>query len=116
MPGSAPGGIACVISSNKWLKAGYGEPLRRFFAESTWVAKIVDFGHAKQIFQDADVFPAILIFRKPTADPPPPTAHTCAIPRERLRLDDLTRQVQSEGFAVPRKVLGARHGCWKRRL
>jgi type I restriction-modification system DNA methylase subunit len=77
-----PGGTACVISSNKWLKAGYGEPLRRFFANSAWVESVVDFGHAKQIFQDADVFPSILVFRKPTADAPPPTARVCAIPRE----------------------------------
>jgi len=79
-----PGGTACVISSNKWLKAGYGEPLRRFFAESAWVASVVDFGHAKQIFQEADVFPSILVFRKPTAKAPPSISHVCAIPRERF--------------------------------
>jgi len=100
-----PGGTACVISSNKWLKAGYGEPLRRFFAESAWVASVVDFGHAKQIFQEADVFPSILVFRKPTAKAPPSISHVCAIPRERLRLDDLTRQTAAEGFAVPRDRL-----------
>jgi len=102
-----PGGTACVISSNKWLKAGYGEPLRRFFAESAWVASVVDFGHAKQIFQDADVFPSILVFLKPTADLPPATARVCAIPREQLRLHDLSRQVEDDGFAMPRDRLGA---------
>jgi type I restriction-modification system DNA methylase subunit len=102
-----PGGTACFISSNKWLKAGYGEPLRRFFAESTWVKSVVDFGHAKQIFQDADVFPSILAFGRPAAGAPPPAAHVCAIPREQLRLDDLTRQVAAEGFQVPRGRLGA---------
>jgi hypothetical protein len=101
-----PGGTACVISSNKWLKAGYGRPLRRFFARSAWVESVVDFGHAKQIFQDADVFPSILVFRKPAGDAPP-TARVCAIPREQLRLDDLARQVEAEGFAVPRNRLGA---------
>jgi hypothetical protein len=102
-----PGGTACFISSNKWLKAGYGEPLRRFFAESAWVASVVDFGHAKQIFQNADVFPSILVVCKPTASSPPRMAHVCAIPRERLRLDDLTRQIEAEGFEVPRDRLGA---------
>jgi type I restriction-modification system DNA methylase subunit len=105
-----PDGTACIISSNKWLKAGYGEPLRRSFAESAWVASVVDFGHAKQIFQDADVFPSILVVRKPTAGAPPPTARVCAIPRERLRLDDLPRQVEAEGFEVPRDRLGS--GAW----
>ena len=103
-----PGGTACFISSDKWLKAGYAEPLRRFFAASTWVASVVDFGHAKQIFQDADVFPLILVFRKPTAqEASPPTAHICPIPREQLRLDDLTRQVKADGFEVPRCRLSA---------
>ena len=107
------GGTACVISSNKWLKAGYGELLRRFFAESTWVQSVVDFGHAKQIFQNADVFPSILVFSKPTRSPvanapgSPPTVRVCAIPREQLRLDDLTRQVETDGFDVPRDRLAA---------
>jgi hypothetical protein len=41
----------------KWLKAAYGEQIRRFLAQSTRVELVVDFGHAKQIFQEADVFP-----------------------------------------------------------
>jgi len=99
------GGTACFISSNKWLKAAYGEPLRRFFAKSAWVESVVDFGHAKQIFQEADVFPSILVLRKPSAEAPPLTAHVCAIPREQLRLDDLSRQVEAEGYKVPRDRL-----------
>src|SRR5262249_34065542 len=102
-----PGGMACVISSNKWLKAGYGESLRRFFARSTWIRAVVDFGHAKQIFQDADVFPSIVVLRKPAAETPPGTARVCAIPREQLRLDDLPRQFQAEAFDMPRDRLGA---------
>jgi hypothetical protein len=101
-----PGGIACFISSNKWMRADYGEPLRRFFAETGWVKSVVDFGHAKQIFQDADVFPSILVVRKPTAEAPPSTARVCAIPREQLRLDDLSQQIELEGFRVPRSQLG----------
>ena len=102
-----PGGTACFITSNKWLKAAYGEPLRRFFGKSAWVETVVDFGHAKQIFQEADVFPSILVLRKPSNESPPATSHVCAIPRERLRLDDLTRQVEDEGFAISRDRLGA---------
>ena len=40
-----PGGTACVISSNKWLKAGYGEPLRRFFAESASPSRAASANH-----------------------------------------------------------------------
>jgi hypothetical protein len=102
-----PGGIACFISSNKWLKAGYGEPLRRFLGQSGWVDSVVDFGHAKQIFQNADVFPLIILFSKPTAAVPPKTARVCAVPRDDLRLDDLSGQIKAEGFEVPRDGLGA---------
>jgi type II restriction/modification system DNA methylase subunit YeeA len=28
-----PGGLLCFIVTNKWTKAGYGDPLRRFFSE-----------------------------------------------------------------------------------
>jgi hypothetical protein len=47
------------------------------------------------------------VIRKPSAETPPELAHVCAIPRERLRLDDLARQVNTDGFAVPRCRLGA---------
>ena len=66
-----PGGRLSFIVTNKWMKAGYGEPLRRFFAEQAWVESVVDFGHAKQIFEDADVFPSIIVARKPTEEPKP---------------------------------------------
>src|SRR5664279_3349354 len=52
-----PGGLLSFIVTNKWMKAGYGEPLRRLFSEKAWVRSVVDFGHAKQIFVEADVFP-----------------------------------------------------------
>jgi hypothetical protein len=102
-----PGGTACFISANKWMKAGYGERLRGFLAESAWVASVVDFGHAKQIFQDADVFPSIIVFRKPAGHTPPPNARVCTIPREQLLLDDLSQQVYNTGASVPRCDLGA---------
>src|SRR5205823_4354030 len=83
------------------------EPLRKFFGESAWVEQVVDFGHAKQIFPDADVFPSILVARKPTNVPTPASARVCAIPREQLRIHDLSRQIKSEGYDVPRDRLGA---------
>lgn len=102
-----PGGRLGLIVTNKWMKAGYGEPLRRLFGEAAWVDSVVDFGHAKQIFPDADVFPCILTARKPTADPAPETVRVCAIPREQLRIDDLSRQIEAEGVVVPRSRFGS---------
>ena len=100
------GGRLSFIVTNKWMKAAYGEPLRRFFAEHTWVEAVVDFGHAKQIFEDADVFPSIIVARKPLEETPPLTARVCAIPREQLRISDLSTQIEAEGVEVARSRLG----------
>ncbi len=102
-----PGGRLGFVVTNKWMKAGYGTALRRFFRDSVWVESVVDFGHAKQIFEDADVFPSILVVRKPMAEPPPTAVRVCAIPREQLRIDDLSNQIATEGFEVHRDRLGA---------
>jgi hypothetical protein len=95
-----PGGRLAYVVTNKWMKAGYGEPLRKFFAEQTWVESVVDFGHAKQFFKDADVFPCFLVVRKPDEEPRPETARVCIIPRETVRLDELSNQIISERIAV----------------
>jgi hypothetical protein len=102
-----PGGLLSFIVTNKWMKSGYGEPLRRFFAEHAWIKSVVDFGHAKQIFEDADVFPSIIVARRPTESPRPKTARLCSIPREQLRIDDLSRQIETEGVELPLEQLGA---------
>ncbi|WP_425615271.1 N-6 DNA methylase [Anatilimnocola sp. NA78] len=101
-----PGGLLSFIVTNKWMKAGYGEPLRRLFAEKSWVESVIDFGHAKQIFADADVFPSIIVARKPTKAAKPTTARLCSIPREQLRVDDLSRQIEAEGVELPLAQLG----------
>jgi hypothetical protein len=100
-----PGGRLSYIVTNKWMKAGYGEPLRRFFADKAWVESVVDFGHAKQIFENIDVFPSVIVARRPAAETPPDATRVCVIPREQLRLDDLPRQVSEAGFEVPRASL-----------
>ena len=95
-----PGGLLSFIVTNKWMKAGYGEALRRFFGEKAWIESVVDFGHAKQIFEEADVFPSIIVARKPTAISKPTTARLCTIPREQLRIDDLSTQIEREGVEM----------------
>lgn len=101
-----PGGLMSYIVTNKWMKAGYGEPLRRFFSEKSWIKSVVDFGHAKQIFEDADVFPCIIVVEKPTAAEKPKTARLCNIPREQLRIDDLSLQIEQEGVPIEIRHLG----------
>jgi hypothetical protein len=56
--------------------------------------------------QEADAFPSILVGRRPVFAPKPQTARLCTIPREQLRIDDLSRQIK-EGAALPLSQLGA---------
>ena len=102
-----PGGLLSFIVTNKWMKAGYGEPLRRFFSEKAWVRSVVDFGHAKQIFVEADVFPSIIVVEKPTEAPKPKTARLCTISRDQLRIDDLSVQIEKEGAELDISQLSA---------
>ncbi len=105
-----PGGRLSFILTNKWMKAGYGEPLRRFLAERAWLDQVVDFGHAKSFFADADVFPSIFVTRRPDGAPPPDTVQVCAIPRDAVETADLPGQIAARRVAVPRSSLGA--GAW----
>lgn len=66
-----PGGLLSYIVTNKWLKAGYGEGLRRFFSQQALVEELIDFGHAP-IFEDADTFPCIIRVGCPLPPPPQP--------------------------------------------
>jgi len=61
----------------------------------------------KQIFEDADVFPSIIVARKPGDGPVPDTTRVCAIRREQLRIGDLKSQIELEGVPVERARLGS---------
>ena len=52
------GGGTGLLTPNKWLRADYGQPLRRLLRERAAVKLLVDFGHSKTLFPGADTFPA----------------------------------------------------------
>ena len=56
-------GHLCYITSNKWMRAGYGEATRKFFAEKTNPQLLIDFAGEK-IFESATVDTNILLFGK----------------------------------------------------
>jgi len=62
-----PGGRMSYVVTNKWLKAGYAEALRDLFTSRGEVQFVADFGHARHFFPDADVFPSVVVVRKPEA-------------------------------------------------
>ena len=56
-------GHLCYITSNKWMRAGYGEKLRSFLASKTNPQLLIDFGGVK-VFESATVDTNILLFEK----------------------------------------------------
>ncbi|KAA6318518.1 Type IIS restriction enzyme Eco57I, partial [termite gut metagenome] len=56
-------GKLCLITSNKWMRAGYGESLRKFFVASINPEQLIDFAGVK-VFESATVDVNILLLSK----------------------------------------------------
>ena len=97
-----PGGRLSYVVTNKWLRAGYAEGLRELFAGKAWVEFVADFGHAKNFFPDADVFPSVLVVRKPGAEPAPAETQVCVIPRDDVPVKGLDEAVARATYPLPR--------------
>lgn len=58
-----PNGVLCFITSNKWMRAAYGDPTRQFLASNTNPLLLIDFSGLK-LFENANVDTNILLFSK----------------------------------------------------
>ena len=58
-----PNGFLCFITSNKWMRAGYGEKTRQFLSTETTPNVLIDFAGVK-VFENATVDTNILLFSK----------------------------------------------------
>lgn len=96
-----PGGRLSYVVTNKWMRAGYAESLRDLFANSSWVEFVADFGHAKNFFPDADVFPSVLVIRKPNGDAAPFDTQVCVIPRDDVPEKELEAAVAKATYPLP---------------
>jgi SAM-dependent methyltransferase len=98
-----PGGRLSFVVTNKWLRAGYAEALRAMFAERGELEFIADFGHAKHFFPDADVFPCVVVVRRPVpATGARETTEVCVIPREDVPRKGLSEAVAAATYPLPR--------------
>lgn len=97
------GGRLSYVVTNKWLKAGYAEALRGLFSEKGQVEFIADFGHAKHFFPDADVFPSVVVVRKPMpSEASPDNTQVCVIPRDAVPEKGLSATVAAATYPLPR--------------
>ena len=63
-------GALAFITSNKWMRAAYGEKLRRFFLNKVEIRQLIDFGDSP-IFSEATTYTNILFFEKGKQTKPP---------------------------------------------
>lgn len=104
------GGRLSFIVTNKWLRAGYGERLRGYFAGAADIERIVDFGHAP-IFEDADTFPSIVVLNRRNkslqTDGSGQTRVTI-FPREALNQYEIASYIDSNNYVVPSQRFDAK--------
>ncbi len=62
----SPHGTLAYITSNSWLKAEYGKPLRRYFSEKHEPLALLELG--KDVFDSAIVDSCVLLLRKGSAN------------------------------------------------
>jgi len=95
-----PRGTLCFITSNKWMRAGYGEKLRSFLSSRVNTNSVLDFGMA-QNFGTATTYTCILRF---TAEPATDTVLTCYVTDARAAMSDPASYFAAN--AVQQKVAG----------
>jgi hypothetical protein len=100
------GGVGSFISSNKWLRAGYGKKLRGHMAEKATVEAIVDFGDLPLF--EATTYPMIIVFRN---EAPEEEYALQALEIDDLAVvDRLSEVVAAQAWPQPQVSLDAKRG------
>lgn len=92
------GGLFSYIVANKWMRANYGGPLRRWLKQQA-LQEIVDFGDLP-VFQKATTYPCILRIGKEKAKT---DFSACEI--KNLEFEDLNNYVKENHYIIKRKNL-----------
>ncbi|MCX6682694.1 MAG: Eco57I restriction-modification methylase domain-containing protein [Methanoregula sp.] len=93
-----PGGIFSYIVANKWMRANYGKPLRKFLLTKQ-IEEVVDFGDLP-VFKDATTYPCIL--RVSNAQP---SREFCVSKVDTLDFPDLAEYVTAHRHPIDQKSL-----------
>ena len=103
-----PGGRVAYVVTNKWLKAGYAEELRAMLTDPAQAETeaVIDFGHARAFFPDADVFPNVVVVRRPDGTDVPESLTVAVPPRDTLPDERLGAAVNAASFPLLRTSLG----------
>ena len=102
----AANGALCFITSNKFMRAEYGAPLRAFLRREAPPELVFDFGRTGSF--DATVRPAVVLVRK--AGNGNAGAARAAVMRSRAGAGDPAAHMAEHGFDMP--VSGLRDSGW----
>jgi len=83
------GGMLCFISSNKWMRAKYGEKLRIFLKRNTKVIELIDFSGYSVFEQTVDT--NIILFQKTNPD----KDHSLNFVNVKNGVDDVIKYIQN---------------------
>ena len=87
-------GVLSYVTSNKWMRAGYGEPLRKFLASNTNPLSLLDFAGQKLFEATVDV--NILSFEK---NKNKGTTESCIV--KDCRLKNLSDYIKQNNVIIP---------------
>lgn len=95
----SPDGLLCYITSNKWMRANYGQSLRKYLAENTQGKILIDFGGFK-VFDSATVDTNILLLQNSV----PGSAHgsACSIKADFRKGDSIPDYVAHNHIPLPK--------------
>jgi type I restriction-modification system DNA methylase subunit len=92
------GGLFGIIVSNKWMRANYGQSLRKWM-KTKHIREIVDFGDLP-VFENATTYPCILSLSKSAPNEQIPVTNV-----KTLDFADLKEYTVSNSFTLERKYL-----------
>jgi hypothetical protein len=93
-----PSGLFSYIVANKWMRANYGQPMRKWLKEQC-IEEIIDFGDL-QVFQGATTYPCIMRITKST-----PKTSFDVTQAKTLDFQDLGEYVREDRYSVNQNAL-----------
>jgi hypothetical protein len=88
-------GVLSFITSNKWLRANYGQSLRQFLCSNTHCHQLIDFNYF-QVFPEASVDTNILTFTRGSTE----GIKNATYVQQGLELENITEYVEQNKIAI----------------
>lgn len=86
-------GFLCFITSNKWLRSGYGNGLRNFLVKKTNPVLLIDLGSG--VFDNATVDSSILVYQKAVYE-----KHTISCKASKSDIDALDEYIADNSYDI----------------